>query len=200
MHRTLRTHAPALAPALALALALVPRVSVAAGGGGHQEGIPWTPILLHTVNLIVFLGVLAWLVLPAVRNALKNRSLTVQKEIDEAMALHKAAEHRLAEVDRRLAGMDREVEALRAEARGQAERAAQLVRQHADADAEALLRSAEAAIRAEVEAARVSLQRRAVELAVGRAEEQLPGRITESTQAGLAQDLLGTINGKVNRG
>lgn len=192
----------------ALGLLLTSGAAWAKAGGADAAGghaaIPWREIGLHALNLFILLAVLGFLVSSKVRDALRDRALSVRRDIDESEKARNEAKQRFVDVEARLADFDNRLAAMKAEAEenAKAERAVVLAR--AERDAALIKRTAEHTIQDEVRRARQALREDAVTLSVQIAEQRLKDALQSADHSRLNSEFLGAVNGapkqEVNHG
>lgn len=175
--------------ALALLLLALPSVAFAEAG----EGIPFREIGLHTFNFLLLVGLLVYLLRTPVRDFLNTRAATIRKELEESDRLRREAEERNRAIEAKLVHFEEELAAMKADGAADAEREALLLAERAERDAAHIKETAERAIREETRAARNTLRRDAVELAVKLAEENLRSQLGPTDQQRLAQEFLASI-------
>ena len=171
-----------------------PCVAFASGDAHGDGGVPWMGIFWHTVNLAILLGVIFWLARRPVSDALKNRSLSVRREIESAQGERAAARADLEELEHKLADFELQVERLRKEMAEQAQHERELIMQRAQREAEAVRLSAQRAIRDEALRARRELREQTVALAVQLAEGILAAQVGDQDQQALAKQLLEAVD------
>jgi F-type H+-transporting ATPase subunit b len=136
----------------------------------HALGIPWANLLFSTINLLIFLWILARYVLPAGRDLVRERRTRVTTSIEAAANAKADAERLRDEWAVRLRGLEREIERLRGEALADAERERERILAAARATADAIRRDAERtsaqAVRQAIERLRAELVRQSTQLAV----------------------------------
>lgn len=184
-----------------LALLLLPAaVFAAGGGGGHGDAhaIPWKEMGWHAFNLAILGGILFRFAGGPIRDAVKDRALTVKRDLDESHALRKEAQDRFDELEARLARFEQQLEETRTEAAAEAEAESRRIAEKTAEEVAWIQQAAEKTIRDEMVHARRSLQREAVELAVTIAGETLASRISADDQDRMARDLLGAVNQEAN--
>jgi F-type H+-transporting ATPase subunit b len=103
----------------------------------------WTTFLFETVNFLILMAVLGWLLFRPIRQALDNRRMALAKEAEEAAATRTEVERLQEEIRQRYAALEAELEQWRHN-----------VRVAAQQEAEQLRREARAAVEREREAAR----------------------------------------------
>ncbi len=172
----------------------------AAAAGHEVHGIPWEMIGLQAANVVLFGIALAWLARGPIRDALKNRSLAVSKQLDESARLKAEAAATNADIEARLATLDRRVEEMKAEAAVEADREAMRIEERAHADASRVKDTAERTIREESTRARNELRGEAARLAVALARETLKRSVTADDQDRLAREFLAAVEKETPNG
>lgn len=180
-----------LASALICSL-LLPSVAFAAGG--EHGGVPWDKIALHAVNFVILVGGLYFVGRTAINDAVRNRTLAIRNELDEAVRAKAQAQAQFDVLQARLDGFVAELATLRAEGVAESEREAEYIAERTKRDVELTKSNTERIIRDETARARVRLQQDAAELAVRLAEELLKGRMTGDDQSRLAREFLDVVN------
>lgn len=149
-----------------------------AEAGHHEEhGIPWATLIFSSINLGIFVFMLARFAWPAIRDWIADRHATIVQTLKQAEVAKRDAEQLKQEWERRLNGLQTEIEAMRQQARtdiarereqilAAAQRTAESIRRDADRAAEQEQRAAQAQLRDEV-------ARRALALATERARTEL---------------------------
>lgn len=180
-----------LASALICSL-LLPSVAFAAGG--EHGGVPWDKIALHAVNFVILVGGLYFVGRTAINDAVRNRTLAIRTELDDAVRAKAEAQAQFDVLQARLDGFVAELATLRAEGVAESEREAEYIAERTKRDVELTKSNTERIIRDETARARVRLQQDAAELAVRLAEELLMGRMTGDDQSRLAREFLDVVN------
>jgi F-type H+-transporting ATPase subunit b len=175
----------------AAAVALVPAAAGAASEGSAAMDFVW-----KVLNLALLLGVLVFAARKPVLNFLAERRDTVRNQIETSEKLLRDAEGRVAEWNRRAAGLAGEVEALRDTARRAAEQEAASIVADAQASAQRIRAGASEAVEAELRRARTVLQREAADLAVELAARLLREQVTPADRDRLLDEFVE----KVRRG
>jgi len=149
----------------------------AAHGQAHETASPLWPLLFSTINLLIFVWILARYVMPPVREWVHNRRNQVVQALEQAAAAKAEALRLHEEWELRLAQFSRVVEEIQAQARRDAERERAHILETAHKTAEAIRRDAELAaayeLRRTQEQVRADLVRQAVRLAEQAARTQL---------------------------
>jgi F-type H+-transporting ATPase subunit b len=180
-----------LASALICSL-LFPAVAFAAGG--EHGGVPYDKIALHAVNFVILVGGLFFVGRNALNDAVRNRTLVIRAELDDAVRAKAEAQAQYDVLKARLDGFEAELATLRAEGLAESEREAQYIAERTERDVALSQSNTERIIRDETARARVRLQQDAAELAVRIAEELLQARMTGDDQSRLAREFLDVVN------
>ena len=143
-----------LASALICSL-LLPSVAFAAGG--EHGGIPWDKIALHAVNFVILVGGLYFVARTAINDAVRNRTLAIRNELDEAVRAKAQAQAQFDVLQARLDGFVAELATLRAEGVAESEREAQYIAERTERDVALSKSNTERIIRDETARARVRL-------------------------------------------
>ena len=186
------------AAALAPALVLLATAALAAGGGGHApmklEDILWEMgIKVLDVGIIAFLA-FKYLSKP-IAQAMAGRSEAVRAAVEEATAGRREAENRLAEFQKKAAGLEAEIEALRTQAAADMERERTLLIEEGRAAAERVAQHARETIRQEVVKARSELHREAALLAVQLATANVKAQMTPADQQRILDEYAASLEG-----
>ena len=160
-----------------LALAGSALAEEAAHAHAHETGSPLAPLLFSTINLSIFVWILARYVMPSVREWVHHRRTHVVEALEQAAAAKAEALRLREEWERRLADFSRSVEEMQMRARQDAERERARILEAAQKTAAAIRRDAELAaayeLRRTQELVRADLVRQAVRLAEQAARTQL---------------------------
>ena len=187
-----------IAAALAPTALLVASVALAAEGGGHAamklEDILWEMgIKVLDVAIIAFFA-FKYLSKP-IAQAMAGRSEAVRAAVEEATAGRREAETRLAEFQKKAAGLEAEIDALRAQAAADMERERNLLIEEGRTAAERVAQHARETIRQEVVKARSELHREAALLAVQIATAQVKAQITAEDQQRILDEYAASLEG-----
>jgi F-type H+-transporting ATPase subunit b len=159
--------------ATALFAVLLPALVLGAEGGHPHEphGIPWAKLIFQTINVAIFLGILARFVWPGVKTTLQSRRTEVVDLLEKAAKAKAESERLQKEWQARLANLESELDQLRRQAKADisaerdrilaaAKQVADSIRRDAERAAEQEVRSAEAKLRQEVAAQALAVARR----------------------------------------
>jgi F-type H+-transporting ATPase subunit b len=192
MRRATKLAAAALVPTV-LTLAAA---ALASEGGGH-EGMPLDAILWEMgikvldVAIIAFFG-FKYLSKP-IAQAMADRSEAVRRSLEEASAGRREAEARLAEFQKKAAGLEGEIEALRNQAAADMERERGILLEEGRAAAERVAQHARETIQQEVTKARAELHREAALLAVQYATMTVKTQITDADQQRILDEYAASL-------
>jgi F-type H+-transporting ATPase subunit b len=166
--------------------------------GEHGEapktyfGIPgW---ILKLFNMIVFLGLLGWLLRKPVGGALTARGEQIRKDAAEARERRQKSDQMAADIQSRLTMIEQEVRAIRERAEADGQRQRQELIAAAEAEAKKILQAARNEVDNRLKTAKHELTEYAGELATQRAETILKEKITESDQKKLFEESLRQVS------
>lgn len=155
--------------------------------GAHEErtyfGIPgW---ILKLANMILFLGLLGWLLKGPILNLFRDRKQTIRTRLSEADLRRERSERMSEEIEERLAKVEGEIEAIRQRAEEEGRRQGEQILESSDREAEKILNSARSEIDQRLSHARRELKAYAAELATERAHGLVESSIDERDKAAL---------------
>lgn len=177
--------------ALAASVALVAAApALAAGGGGEGEG---SAFFYSALNLAILLAVLVYFARKPIKVFFAERRNRIQQDLQSAADLHREAEERYAEWQRRLVDLDRELEGIRDTARQRAEAERDHILADARAAAERIERDAAAAIDQEVRRSQQLLREEAADLATELAAGLLRDQVSEDDRSRLLDEFIARI-------
>jgi F-type H+-transporting ATPase subunit b len=161
-------------------------------GGPHEEpkflGLPaW---IFKLINMLLFIGLLVWLLRGPVQTALNNRSEAIRAAAQEARERRIRADQIATEIQARLAQIDSDIRAIHERAEQEGERQKRELLAAAEAEAQKILQNARAEVDNRLKHARHELTEYAGELASERAAALLRERITSDDQKKLFQESL----------
>lgn len=160
------------------------------GGHGfnfHENGF-------YIFDFAVLLILLVSFVRRPLRQFLRQRRATIEREIDEARRLQAEARAVLTEYERRLANLDAEVEGIRKRAHEDGETLKARLVAEGEALAQKLVEDAEARVRTEAHLLRERLEAELVSAAVGRAEQIVKQGLSAERQRQYVQDYVSRIS------
>ncbi len=150
--------------------------------GGNLQHAYWLAMLL---NFLVIAVVLGWAARKHLPGMFRERTVSIQRAMEEARRASEDANRRLGEIESRLARLDAEIAAMKAA--GEKNMAAEeaRIRAAAEEDARKIVESAEQEIAAAAKAARRDLTTYAGDLAIGLAKKQI--HVDAGTDASLVR-------------
>lgn len=169
-------------------------------GEGHEApktyfGIPgW---ILKLVNMVVFLGLLVYLLKGPVGSAFADRRNVISSQLREATERRQKADRLAQDIQARLDQIEGEVSAILQRAREEGERQKAELIAAAEAESQKILASARTEVDVRLKAARQELTNYARHLATERAEEIVRGSVTDADRRRLFDESVKNI-GEVN--
>ncbi len=155
-----------------------------------EGGLPWGNFALRVLNAAIFVGIIWYAASGLIKKYFFGRREAIVKEMDDLARAKADALARLAEMEKRVAGVEAECEALLAEGRVQAERLKASILAEAEKQAAQILeqarRSAEQEGRAEWNAIRAQL----AEEVVAAVEQGISGRLDQAAHQKLINKSL----------
>jgi F-type H+-transporting ATPase subunit b len=141
--------------------------------------------LCMVLNFGIVAGTIVWISKKKLPTAFRNRTLSIQRAMQEARRASQEANLRLAEIESRLSRLDGEIARMQATAETEAIAEEARIKAAAHEDARRIVESAEQEIAAATKAARRELTVYAADLAVNLAERQ--ANVDMSTDQGLVR-------------
>lgn len=154
------------------------------------DGFPWANWAASLVNVAIFLGILVYFAGPKVQQFFRDRTTTLTADINEAKKLRAEAQEKLAEYQARLDSLDSERQELLDDYHKQGEREKDRLVADAKRQVEKMRADAELMIQQEVRKAVASIERQAVDIAVGMSEKALRTKLDASTQNVLVSEYV----------
>jgi F-type H+-transporting ATPase subunit b len=169
------TTARRLAGAAFFVLVSMPALASEEGGGGHEAatflGLPrW---IWLWANLILFLGIIGWFVVPGIRQFLTSRSKEIQESLERARTQQEEARRMKAELSSQIETLRREMQDLVKRTEADAEKEREEILAQAERERERLLQQTQQEIELRTGQARKELQRYAAELSASLARERI---------------------------
>ncbi len=167
-------------------------VAYASGGGEHHvdSGILLKDFLYRVLNFAIVVAILAYFLTKPIKKGLAGRREEIEKSLAEAEKIKAEAEAKFAEYDRKLTQATDEIAEISDAIRREGEIEKQKIIENAKAMAIKIEQDAEKAAELEVAKARIELQREAVQLAVGLAEDLLKKNFTKEDDARLIDEYM----------
>jgi F-type H+-transporting ATPase subunit b len=155
-----------------------------------SEGNALTEMLWQALNLVIVLGVLIYFGRKPALEYFATRRADIKRDLDTAAELLAAAEHRNAEIQRKLADLSSEVEETRETSRRRADEECERILAEARKAAERIRTDAHAAAEQELARARRELRAEAADLAVRLAGDLLRQNVGDSDRERLLDEFI----------
>ncbi|MGH9500341.1 MAG: ATPase [Terriglobales bacterium] len=159
--------------------------------GLDLESAYWLCVAL---NFAVIAGVIFWLSKKNLPHVFRNRTLSIQKAMEEARRTSEEANRRLGEIELRLSRLDVEIGDMRASAERDAAAEEERIKAAAAEDARKIIASAEQEIAAAAKLARRELTAYAADLSVALARKQI--QVDAATDQALVRNFAQQINSR----
>jgi F-type H+-transporting ATPase subunit b len=156
-------------------------------------GIPgW---ILKLVNMLLFFGLLGYLIGGPVKNALAARRVQIQADAEEARARRTKADQLAGDIQARLTQIEADVRGIQERAQVEGERQKRELIAAAEAEAQKILQSARNEVDNRLKHARHELTEYAGELATQRAEQILREKVTDQDRERLFEESVREVEG-----
>jgi F-type H+-transporting ATPase subunit b len=172
---------------LALLLCLAAVLGFAAEGKESSED---NLKIWEWANFALLAGGLGYLMAKLLPPVFAGRSQAILQDMTESEKIRRDADARVAEVERRLAGLEAEIAALRADSQKESQAETERLASHTAAEIAKIRVQSEREIASAAKAARADLQRYAAGLAVNLAEQKIRARMTATTQDNLVRSFV----------
>lgn len=154
-------------------------------------GIPgW---ILKLLNMILFLGLLGWLLKGPISNVFRDRRSAIRTRLSDAEVRRERSERMSEEIQERLAKVESEIEAIRQRADEEGRRQGEQIVESSTRESEKILSAARSEIDQRLNQARRELQAYAAELATDRAHGIVESSIDERDKAALFRNSVDRI-------
>jgi F-type H+-transporting ATPase subunit b len=150
------------------------------------------------LNFVVVAVVIFWAVKKYLPGVFRNRTISIQKAMEEARKASEDANRRLSEIEARLSKFDAEIAQMKAEAEKQAIAEEQTIKAAAEEDARKIVEAAEQEIAAAAKTARRELTAYAADLAVTLARKQI--HVDANTDQALLGDFARQLSAEKRNG
>ena len=165
--------------------------------GHHAQpkflGLPFW--IWKTVNMILFFGLLFYLVGGPVKKAFAARSQSIRETAAEAVERRAKADQMAADIQARLSRLEGEVQAIHERAQAEGERQKRELIAAAEAEAQKILANAQSEVDNRLRHARGELTEYAGQLAAQRAEQLLKEKMTDEDRKKLFRESLAEVEG-----
>ncbi len=165
---------------------------VFASGGGHEveSGVLMKDFLYRIFNFAIVVAILVYFLTKPIKKGLAGRREGIEKALAEAKKAKEEAEAKFAEYDRKLARATEEIAEISDSIRREGELEKIKIIDSAKQMAVKIEQDAEKAAELEVAKAKTELQREAVQLAVGIAEDLLKKNFTKDDDTRLIDEYM----------
>jgi F-type H+-transporting ATPase subunit b len=144
--------------------------------------------ILRLANMLLFFGVLGWLIGGPAKKALAARRLQIQADAEEARARRTKADQLADDIQARLTQIENDVRAIHERAQSEGEKQKRELIAAAEAEAQKILQSARNEVDNRLKHARHELTEYAGELATKRAEQILREKVTDQDREKLFKE------------
>lgn len=144
--------------------------------------------ILKLANMLLFLGVLGWVIGGPAKKALAARRLQIQSDAAEARARRAKADQLAGDIQARLTQIENDVRSIHERAQAEGERQKRELIAAAEAEAQKILQSARNEVENRLKHARHELTEFAGELATQRAEQILREKVTDQDRERLFEE------------
>lgn len=151
------------------------------------------PFGFALINFAIFAAIMYRLAARPLRDYVRTRHNTIRKALEEAAALHAAAEAKLHEAEARVAGLDGEIASLVGTIGREAEAERTRLLAAAEVEAAQIRRDAESRVASELEQMRRDLRREVVAAAMDAAEKLVRQNLGPADQRRLADDFAASL-------
>jgi F-type H+-transporting ATPase subunit b len=136
--------------------------------------------ILKFVNMVLFLGLLGWLLKGPISRFFANRKDTIRKRLADAESRREKADRMAEEIQGRLARVEAELEAIRSRAEQEGERQHTQIVESSNREAEKIVAATRGEIDQRMKQARRELRHFAAELATERASNLVEASISDA--------------------
>jgi F-type H+-transporting ATPase subunit b len=190
----LRAIASVVAGAALAAAASLPALANEKGEAATFLGLPrWVWLWL---NLILFLGILGYFLVPGIRRFLDSRSKEIENSLERARTQQEEARRMKEDLSGQIEKLRREMDELVKRTETDAEREREEILAQAERERERLLQQTQEEIALRTGLARKELQRYAAELAAQLARERIEREVDPTKQERLFAESLARLEGE----
>ena len=149
-------------------------------------------LLTVALNFLLVAFLIYWYARKYVPDALRNRTETIQRSLEEARAASSEANRRLAEIESRLGKLDVEIKQMQTSAEQEAASEEARIKQAAEEDIRKVVQAAEQEIATAAKQARRELMQHTADLAVALARKQI--QVDSATDQALVRNFAGKLS------
>lgn len=173
-----------------------PLLAAAPPAGAAEESGPSHELLFETINFILLAGLFVYLYRKHGRAFFNERSDSIRRSLEEGRQALERSQARLAEAEKKLAGLQDEVRALKERAEREIAEEQEKMRKAADDDARRIEEFAKARIVAATNAAKLELKDYIVDQALEQARGKIQQRMDEASRKKLVGFFLADLSSK----
>lgn len=166
--------------------------------GASEPAESGQELLYKTINFIILVGALGFLLRKPVAAFFAARSEEIRKELDEGKKALQASEARLGAVEAKLRHLEEDIARFAQDAQREMATERERLRKLAASDAEKIVQAARLQIGIATRAAKLELKRSTANEAIRLAEGLIRGRIDEATRDQLFNRFLGDVEATRN--
>ncbi len=155
----------------------------------HDKWFWW-----NVANFVVLVALLGYMVKKGAGPYLKSRGETIQRGMTEAASAKRAADERVAEMERRIAKLGEEIDRMRTQMRHEMAAEGERIRQETEHHIRRISAQAEQEIESLTKTAVRKLKSYSAELALKSAEEQLKSRVDRSVENNLVSSFIADLS------
>ena len=199
MNRTLRQAALFGLLGICLAGFASPRVAWSQGpdpAAKEKSSEPPHELLYKTINFIILVGALGYVLRKPLAEFFSSRSASIQKALDEGRKALEASQAQLQAVEEKLRGLEAEIAAFKASAAREMEAERQRLQQTIAEEAARILESARAQMDTALRGAKLDLKNYAAQQSVTLAEELIRTRLDDAGRRRLVSQFVATLGSK----
>jgi F-type H+-transporting ATPase subunit b len=163
------------------------------GAAGGESSARIMDLILRSVNFIIFLVVLVFLVRKPLKQGLAGRRENIQKELDELEQKKEDAKRELQNFETRLGALKEERDSILKEFKKEGEREKAKIIEGAQKTASRIVEQAQLTIQQEIQKSNQALREEVAELSVKMAEDILRKNITDNDQKVLIGEYLAKV-------
>ncbi len=149
-------------------------------------------LLTAGLNFLIVAFLIYWYGRKFVPSAMRNRTESIQRALEEARAASQDANRRLAEIEARLSKLDVEIGQMQASAEKEAEGEEARIKKAAEEDIRKIVQAAEQEIASAAKQARRELMQHTADLAVALARKQI--HVDSATDQALVRNFAGKLS------
>ena len=164
--------------------------------GKEEKSEPAHELLYKTINFVILVGGLGYILRKPMAEFFSSRSASIQKALDEGRKALEASQAQLRAVEEKLGRLEAEIAAFKESAAREMEAERQRLKQASAEEAARILESARAQTDTAVRGAKLELKNYAAQQSVARAEELIRARLDDSGRRRLVAQFVATIESK----